>query len=1139
MKKQLLNTALKPLLLLLCLFTFTALSAKVTIWVYSPNAANPYIHIWNSGDDGTKQMTKSATVGGKTWYYVTLDNSTNYALIFATNSDTNQNKTEDITNKSGNSYFYYDGKGGYVDLTGMQSHKVTVFFQPKDDWWYNGNAKTHIKTWGSSGDITPTWPYDEMSYAGTLDGFKVWTWSLDNQYDKTPTGCDFSRYTENTLYNTITFNSYYNGIFYYGYYNGESGNGTSNIFQNLSFPLFSELYLIGDPAGGWDKGIKMSTSDNVTFTCDVMLSENNYFRFADVAGNDGNQLGPSTDGYEITTARLGVAQDLVSVNKEKAFCSKVGGKYTVTVNTSTKKMTITRTAPTVYVFDSANPYMQATDNSGNKLRGSNEHGSVMEYYTQVGNVGWYNAPLSGGTYPISFTLTRINRVLATTPNSVASGTASDLYFYFDEENGTYVNLTEAQAKTLRKIYVNVLRSEAGETAPTITVTKNSNSESVFSGSMTTTGVGYGKVWWKKPFVVFDKLNITASKNGKSVTKTAVEKDIYLYIDDSGNLVEVPSTKLDEWKNDTGVTVHLEKTSNVTSAISQANPAQIICNAWTRDTGAHTDVPIKVTQGADVTTSDGRSWYTFTVAQTIGSFEFWIGEKDNGMKSPVIDRKSGTVWYTWDFDGGYVKDNDNRKGSLEDFTRLEEGYEIVIPECAVMLTDHHYVYYTDVKNWGDDNVCAYAWRNDEANIPGGMNNWPGVKMTKVGYDNNGNPVFVLDLTELGVTDATMPDWIIFNDGNKDNQSNNKRQTSDIEYDDRAAYDYLGCLYAGDDLVNLIDRGLIDSYEYTINDDLMAVFYDANHNTLYCKDLNKFANKSTNPLGKTDYMYTYLGDDLMRGYKTRYDQSNWVKLIDVTSGTTLNLASYEGKRIPGKSIKGQMHNNVNPEFNVASIAKAASAYSTEVYAPNVFVTAHFVDKYVDPTHEKYNDLIESPYFFVAPKPLEYAVINWAVWNATDKCFYIPKKQKRDDKTGGGNWDNEKDLIGGIRVKWDLYRLSDSEYGTMPAFLRDGEAYKFHAVVAINSDDTDKNNAPRRIGMKDDFFGVGTSNYVAYPIDINDSSSIVTGISDIAGEKTVEAVRYYNLMGVQSDRPFDGVNIVVTRYSDGTTDIVKVMK
>jgi hypothetical protein len=37
----------------------------------------------------------------------------------------------------------------------------------------------------------------------------------------------------------------------------------------------------------------------------------------------------------------------------------------------------------------------------------------------------------------------------------------------------------------------------------------------------------------------------------------------------------------------------------------------------------------------------------------------------------------------------------------------------------------------------------------------------------------------------------------------------------------------------------------------------------------------------------------------------------------------------------------------------------------------------------------------------------------------------------------------------------------------------------------------------------------------------------------------VRYYNLMGVESEKPFEGINIVVTRYADGSVSSSKIMR
>ena len=55
------------------------------------------------------------------------------------------------------------------------------------------------------------------------------------------------------------------------------------------------------------------------------------------------------------------------------------------------------------------------------------------------------------------------------------------------------------------------------------------------------------------------------------------------------------------------------------------------------------------------------------------------------------------------------------------------------------------------------------------------------------------------------------------------------------------------------------------------------------------------------------------------------------------------------------------------------------------------------------------------------------------------------------------------------------------------------------------------------------------------------IITNIEDLKLDlnREVAKVSYVNLMGVESDRPFEGVNIVVTRYTDGSVTTTKVIK
>ena len=56
------------------------------------------------------------------------------------------------------------------------------------------------------------------------------------------------------------------------------------------------------------------------------------------------------------------------------------------------------------------------------------------------------------------------------------------------------------------------------------------------------------------------------------------------------------------------------------------------------------------------------------------------------------------------------------------------------------------------------------------------------------------------------------------------------------------------------------------------------------------------------------------------------------------------------------------------------------------------------------------------------------------------------------------------------------------------------------------------------------------------LNESPAV--GVADI-NSKAVKSVKYVNLAGVESNKPFDGVNIMVTTYTDGTKAAAKVIQ
>ena len=87
---------------------------------------------------------------------------------------------------------------------------------------------------------------------------------------------------------------------------------------------------------------------------------------------------------------------------------------------------------------------------------------------------------------------------------------------------------------------------------------------------------------------------------------------------------------------------------------------------------------------------------------------------------------------------------------------------------------------------------------------------------------------------------------------------------------------------------------------------------------------------------------------------------------------------------------------------------------------------------------------------------------------------------------------------------------------------------------------NNAPRRIDSRDKadakyFIAQATENFT-FRYNPNDPH---TSVSSVVADREVTSVTYYNVMGQSSSKPFDGINIKVTNYSDGTSSTVKVIK
>ena len=217
--------------------------------------------------------------------------------------------------------------------------------------------------------------------------------------------------------------------------------------------------------------------------------------------------------------------------------------------------------------------------------------------------------------------------------------------------------------------------------------------------------------------------------------------------------------------------------------------------------------------------------------------------------------------------------------------------------------------------------------------------------------------------------------------------------------------------------------------------------------------------------------------------------------------------------------------------------------------------------------------------------YAPMNW------DRSIVIPgdkynelqylSADQLDNALGGygqeyGPYSNGYMQYGGVKVNWSLFDMDAVGMAWWQIF-QPGQAYKLKAIIRYargngegyqpnecygpgNGDEGDNDkvnvkNAPRRDGngqgnyanmyFTRDYKDLDDSKFIIFPIEASPAGSNgssmgnVTTVEEVSTARTIVNVRYYNMMGVESSKPFDGFNIIVTTYSDGSRSSRKVLR
>lgn len=308
-----------------------------------------------------------------------------------------------------------------------------------------------------------------------------------------------------------------------------------------------------------------------------------------------------------------------------------------------------------------------------------------------------------------------------------------------------------------------------------------------------------------------------------------------------------------------------------------------------------------------------------------------------------------------------------------------------------------------------------------------------------------------------------------------------------------------------LANLAVNGA-EGTAYQVNDEMVVAkkFQKGDKNYIVVKDAAKAVRNFSTPAA-ADKFFNINGNK-----QEEYAQNNWM-LVSLP----VELYNQVNEKNTVTSITGTL----TEKFNVAMEAtNVVFENATNYFAPNTYCPINFMgESSVKGTNPAYT----SRYYFATPKANEYANVLWAVYNATDGAFYLPTHQ---------GVANAQEFKAAFKVD---YSLNSS---ATPA-LTNGNVYSFEALVKeVAVATTDAKSAPRKVAY--DSTVTPSTKFVVYPLDL-DADKVATGVNDVNCAKEVKGVSYFNMMGVESAQPFDGVNIMVTTYTDGTSSATKVLR
>lgn len=309
-----------------------------------------------------------------------------------------------------------------------------------------------------------------------------------------------------------------------------------------------------------------------------------------------------------------------------------------------------------------------------------------------------------------------------------------------------------------------------------------------------------------------------------------------------------------------------------------------------------------------------------------------------------------------------------------------------------------------------------------------------------------------------------------------------------------------------LANLAENGA-EGAAYQVNDEMVVAkkFQKNDKNYIVVKDAAKAVRNFSTPAAD-DKFFNINGNK-----QEEYAQNNWM-LVSLP----VELYNQVNEKNTVTSITGTLTEKTNVAMEATNVV--FENVTNDDFAPNTYCAINFMGA---SSVNGNNPAYTSSYYFAIPKANEYANVVWAVYNRNDGAFYLPVHQ------GSAN---AQEFKAAFKVDYSLNSVATPE-------LVNGDMYSFEALVKeMAVPTTDAKSAPRKVAY--DSTVTPSTKFVVYPLDLDDTK-VATGVNDVNSAKEVKGASYFNMMGVESAQPFDGVNIMVTTYTDGTSSATKVLR